>query len=39
MGIVAAFPLKDVSLLTVSTYLLKLDVERVIASRGKSSVS
>jgi uncharacterized membrane protein YkgB len=35
MGMVAAFLLKDLVLLTVSVYLLKQDVERVIAARDK----
>lgn len=39
MGMVAAFLLKDLVLLTVSVYLLKQDVERVIAARDKPTLS
>ncbi|MDA9424978.1 YkgB family protein [Bradyrhizobium sp. CCBAU 53380] len=39
MGMVAAFLLKDLVLLTVSVYLLKQDVERVIAARDKTTLS
>lgn len=39
MGIVAAFLLKDLVLLTVSVYLLKQDVERVIVARDEPALS
>ncbi|MET3996986.1 putative membrane protein YkgB [Bradyrhizobium sp. i1.4.4] len=39
MGIVAAFLLKDLVLLTVSVYLLKQDVQRVIAAREKPTLA